>query len=189
LGLKPVNLTFEQAATDGRRGQRPPPSSLLGTPGPVHRPSAARESGRRGRRPGGLEPGHAGLLYAVARGVVASVRQTERFRVAVQNVRDLPALWPYRQRRHLVVACVDDAGSLETLRPRIEGLGATLVVEREPGPLSARLGRPSITVADRFGTIGVTAPQVPSERILAELEAFELSCPECGPQAWGDPGV
>ena len=84
---------------------------------------------------------------------------------------------------------MDDAGSLETLRPRIEALGATLVVEREPGPLSAHLGRPSVTVADRFGTIGVTAPQVPSERILAELEAFELSCPECGPQAWGVPGV
>jgi len=107
----------------------------------------------------------------------------------VQNVRDLPALWPYRQRRHLVVACLDEARSLEMLRPQIEALGAALVVEREPGPLSGRLGRPSVTVADRFGTIGVKAAQIPSERILAELEAFELACPECGPQAWGNPGV
>ncbi len=107
--------------------------------------------------------------------------------VSVQNVRDLPVLWPYRQRRHLVVACMDDARALEALRPQIEGLGAVLLVEREPGPLSERLGRPSITVADRFGTVGLTAEQVPAERILAELEAFELSCPECGPQAWGDP--
>jgi hypothetical protein len=108
---------------------------------------------------------------------------------AVQNVRDLPALWPYRQRTHLVVACVDDAGSLEALRPRIEELGGALLVEREPGPLSGRLGRPSVTVADRFGTVAVSAARVPSERILAELEGFELSCPECGPQAWGDPSV
>lgn len=107
----------------------------------------------------------------------------------MQNVRDLPVLWPYRQRRHLVVACVDDPRSLEALRPQIEGLGAALVVEREPGPLSAHLGRPSVTVADRFGTVGLTAEQAPPERIFAELEAFELSCPECGPQAWGDPAA
>lgn len=107
----------------------------------------------------------------------------------MQNVRDLPVLWPYRQRRHLVVACMDDARSLEVLRPRIEELGGVLVVEHEPGPLSGRLGRPSVTVADRFGTVAVSAARVPSERILAELEAFELSCPECGPQAWGDPSV
>lgn len=107
----------------------------------------------------------------------------------MQNVRDLPILWPYRQRRHLVVACVDDSGSLEPLRPQIEGLGGALVIEREPGQLSARLGRPSVTVADRFGTVAVSAARVPSQRILAELDAFELSCPECGPQAWGDPSV
>jgi hypothetical protein len=107
----------------------------------------------------------------------------------VQNVRDLPVLWPYRQRRHLVVACVDEPGSLDGLRARIEALGGTLLVEREAGPLSARLGRPSVTVVDRFGTVGATAAQVSAERILAELEAFELSCPECGPQAWGDPSV
>jgi hypothetical protein len=107
----------------------------------------------------------------------------------VQNVRDVPILWPYRQRRHLVVACVDDAGPLEALRPRIEGLGGTLVVEREAGPLSGRLGRPSVTVADRYGTVGLTAKELPSDRILAQLEAFELSCPECGPQAWGDPAA
>ena len=106
----------------------------------------------------------------------------------MQNVRDLPVLWPYRQRCHLVVACLDDARSLEALRPQIEGLGGTLVVEREPGPLSARLGRPSVTVADRFGTVGLAAEHISFRRILAELEAFELSCPECGPQAWGDPG-
>jgi len=107
----------------------------------------------------------------------------------VQNVRDLPVLWPYRQRRHLVVACVEDTRLLEEARLQIEELGGTLVVEREPGPLSRRLGRPSVTVADRFGTVGLAAEQIPVGRILAELESFELSCPECGPQAWGDPSV
>ena len=107
----------------------------------------------------------------------------------MQNVRDLPPLWPYRQRRHLVVACVDDVRPLEALRPQIEGLGGTLVVEPEAGPLSERLGRPSVTVADRYGTVGLAAEEVSSARILAELEAFELSCPECGPQAWGDPAA
>jgi hypothetical protein len=84
---------------------------------------------------------------------------------------------------------MDDARALEALRPQIEGLGAALVVERDPGPLSRRLGRPSLTVADRFGTVGLTAEEIWAERILAQLEAFELSCPECGPQAWGDPAV
>jgi hypothetical protein len=84
---------------------------------------------------------------------------------------------------------VDDAQSLEALRLQIEGLGGALVVELEPGLLSARLGRPSVTVADRFGTVGLTAEHIPSERILSELETFELSCPECGPQAWGDPAT
>jgi hypothetical protein len=107
----------------------------------------------------------------------------------MQNVRDLPLLWPYRQRRHLVVACRDDARPLEALRPQIEGLGGALVVEREAGPLSDRLGRPSVTVADRFGTVGLTAGEISSEDILGQLEAFELSCPECGPQAWGDPAA
>jgi hypothetical protein len=107
----------------------------------------------------------------------------------VQNIRDLSVLWPYRQRRHLVVACVEDACVLEEARLQIEELGGTLVVEREPGPLSRGLGRPSVTVADRFGTVSATAPEIPVGRILAELEAFELSCPECGPQAWGDPSV
>jgi hypothetical protein len=107
----------------------------------------------------------------------------------VQNVRDLPLLWPYRQRRHLVIACVDDPSPLEALEPEIDRLGGVLVVEREAGPLSVPLGRPSVTIADRFGTVALTAEAVSRERILSELETFELSCPECGPQAWGDPAA
>ena len=109
--------------------------------------------------------------------------------MAPTNVRSLAPLWPLRQRRHAVIACVDDPGELEAARGSIAELGAELVLEREPGPLSAALGRPSVTVASRFGRIGWRGETASVERILEELEAFELACPECGPQAWGDPGA
>jgi len=88
-----------------------------------------------------------------------------------------------------VVACVDDSRELEVVREELAKLRAELVVELEPGPLSAALGRPSVTVASRFGTVGWQSDRVDVRRILCELEAFELECPECGPQAWGDPGA
>jgi hypothetical protein len=106
----------------------------------------------------------------------------------VRNVRSLTPLWPLRQRRHAVVACLDDPGDLEAAAQALRELGAELVVEREPGPLSAALGRPSVTVASRFGEIGWHGERAPLARVLSELEAFELACPECGPHAWGDPG-
>lgn len=46
-----------------------------------------------------------------------------------------------------------------------------------------------VTVADRFGTIGYQEGAASLDRVLAELESFELSCPECGPQAWGAPAL
>jgi hypothetical protein len=106
----------------------------------------------------------------------------------VDNVRALEPLWHLRQRRHAVIACLDDARELEAARDDLAGLRAELVVEREPGPLSAALGRPSVTVASRFGRIGWRGDEASVEHVLRELESFELACPECGPQAWGDPG-
>jgi hypothetical protein len=107
----------------------------------------------------------------------------------VENVRGLAPLWHLRQRRHAVIACLDDAAPLEELRRELEDLRAELVVEREPGPLSQALGRPSVTVASKFGRIGWRGDSAQRERILEALETFELACPECGPQAWGDPGA
>ena len=107
----------------------------------------------------------------------------------MENVRSLPALWPLRQRRHAVVVCADDAGEYEAARAELGARGAALVVERAPGPLSAALGRPSVTVADRFGSIGLRGERPSLARIFAALDGFELACPECGPQAWGDPGA
>ena len=106
----------------------------------------------------------------------------------MEDVRSLAPLWPLRQRRHAVIACLDDPSPLEAARDRLGDLRAELVVEREPGPLSARLGRPSVTVSSRFGRIGWRSETIDVDRVLEELEAFELACPECGPQAWGDPG-
>jgi hypothetical protein len=106
----------------------------------------------------------------------------------VENVRSIPALWELRQRRHAAVVCLDDPGEYEAARSDVAALRGELVVEREPGPLSAALGRPAVVVADRFGTVGLRGERPSVARVLAELEGFELACPECGPQAWGDPG-
>jgi hypothetical protein len=106
----------------------------------------------------------------------------------VDNVRALEPLWHLRQRRHAVIACLDDTRQLEALRPELEELRAELVLERTAGPLSAALGRPSVTVASRFGRIGWRGTSLSRGDVLEALEAFELSCPECGPVAWGDPG-
>ncbi|HYY74856.1 MAG TPA: hypothetical protein VE644_00880 [Gaiellaceae bacterium] len=107
---------------------------------------------------------------------------------AMEDVRSLTPLWPLRQRRHAVIVCLDDPSDYETARPQLARLNAELVVERTPGPLSRALGRPSITVADRFGSVGLSKATASVEQIRRELEGFELACPECGPQAWGDPG-
>ena len=104
------------------------------------------------------------------------------------NVRALQPLWHLRQRRNAVIACLDDVRELDAAAPILAGLNAELVVERDPGPLSRALGRPSVTVASRFGEIGWRGDAVDVARIVEELESFELACPECGPQAWGDPG-
>ena len=106
----------------------------------------------------------------------------------MENVRSLVELWPFRQRRHVVVACLDDASALEGARGGLFELRAELVVERRPGPLSAALGRPSVTVASRFGRVGWRGESADLVQVIETLELFELACPECGPEAWGDPG-
>ena len=107
----------------------------------------------------------------------------------MDNVRALEPLWHLRQRRHAVIACLDDPSALDELRPQLEDLRAELVVEAQPGPLSAALGRPSVTVASKFGRIGWRGSEPSPVPMLEALEAFELACAECGPQAWGDPGA
>jgi hypothetical protein len=107
----------------------------------------------------------------------------------LQDVRSLAPLWPLRQRRHAVIVCLDEASEYEAAGPAFAALNAELVVERTPGALSKALGRPSVTVADRFGSIGLRGARPSVGQILRELDGFELACPECGPQAWGDPST
>jgi hypothetical protein len=106
-----------------------------------------------------------------------------------EHVRDLVSLWPLRQRRHAVIGCLDDPSPLEMARTLLQELRAELVIERDWGPLSAALGRPSVTVASRFGRVGWQGVEPDLRRVFEALETFELACPECGPQAWGDPGA
>ena len=106
----------------------------------------------------------------------------------MEHVRSLAPLWPLRQRRNAVLVLRDDADEYEQARGELAELDAVLLVESEPGELSAALGRPAVVVVDRFGTVGLRAERPALAEVRAALEGFELACPECGPQAWGDPG-
>jgi len=68
----------------------------------------------------------------------------------ITHLRGIPALRALRGRHPAVVVCLDDPAAFEERIDELEGLDAKLVVERAPGPLSARLGRPSVTVSDRY---------------------------------------
>jgi hypothetical protein len=105
------------------------------------------------------------------------------------NVRSIPALWHLRQRRNAVIVCRDDPQEYDALRYRLADLEAELVVEQHPGALSKALGRPSVTVIDRYGTIGLKEEHPPVDRVLTQLETFEMFCPECTVPLWVDPGA
>ena len=84
-----------------------------------------------------------------------------------------------------MIACLDDPSEYESAREQLDALDAELVVEREPGPLSERLGRPSVTVCDRYLEVGVSGESIPLERVLDEVRLYEVSCPEC-PQGFAE---
>jgi hypothetical protein len=103
----------------------------------------------------------------------------------VPDLRDTPELWHLRQRAHAVVVCMDDPAEYESARAELAALDAELIVEREPGPLSRRLGRPSVTVCDRYLEVGLAGERPPVEHVLAEIRLYEVSCPEC-PQGFAE---
>jgi hypothetical protein len=105
------------------------------------------------------------------------------------NVRSIPALWNLRQRPGAAIVCRDDPREYEALRGRLPDLEAELVVEPAPGVLSDALGRPSVTVIDRYGTIGLQEEHSSVDRVLTQLEAFEMFCSECTVPLWVDPGA
>lgn len=95
------------------------------------------------------------------------------------DLRRVASLWPHRQRYHVVIACRDDAAELERAREELSRLGAVLVAEPRPGELSALLGRPSVTVCDRYLDVRLHAPDLALADVLEELRLLECSCPEC----------
>src|SRR5215213_7251110 len=103
----------------------------------------------------------------------------------ITNLRSLSALRPLRGRHPAVVVCLDDPTPYERLEDEIEALDAKLVVEREPGALSAYLGRPSVTVADRYLEVAVHERDVTPQDAVKMVRWLEIRCEEC-PQSGVD---
>ena len=127
---------------------------------------------------------------------------------ALSHLRGVPALRPLRGHHPVVVVCRDDPAPSGARRrggfhppglvfPRpppaasagradeLAALEARLVVEREPGDLSARLGRPSVTVCDRFLEIELHAEHISPEEAIKTVRWLESRCEEC-PQSGVD---
>jgi hypothetical protein len=103
----------------------------------------------------------------------------------VEHLRGIPALRPLRGRHPAVVVCLDDPAAFEQRADELSRLDARLVVEPAPGPLSARLGRPSVTVADRFLEVSLHGADVTPDEAVANVRWLEMRCEEC-PQSGVD---
>jgi hypothetical protein len=102
--------------------------------------------------------------------------------VPPDNLRGAPALRPLYGRKHVVIVCADDPSPYEAAATELAALNAAVVVEREPGPLSARLGRPSVTACDRYLDVFVHAEQPTVSSLVEAVRGFDMRCEEC-PQA------
>jgi hypothetical protein len=105
--------------------------------------------------------------------------------MTLEHLRDIPSLRPLRGRHPVVVVCLDDSTDYELCRDELEDLDARLVVEHEPGLLSARLGRPSVTVCDRFLGVALHDEDVAPEEAVKLVRWLEMRCEEC-PQSGVD---
>jgi hypothetical protein len=103
----------------------------------------------------------------------------------VEHLRGIPALRALRGHHPAVVVCLDDPAPYEQRSAELAALDAKLVVEHEPGDLSARLGRPSVTVCDRFLEVALHAEHVPPDEVLTTVRWLEMRCEEC-PQSGVD---
>jgi hypothetical protein len=103
----------------------------------------------------------------------------------ISHLRAVPALRPLRGRHPAVVVCLDDPGPFHERAEELAALGARLVVEREPGDLSARLGRPSVTVCDRFLEVELHAEDISPGDAVKAVRWLEMRCEEC-PQSGVD---
>jgi hypothetical protein len=103
----------------------------------------------------------------------------------ITHLRGIPALRALRGHHPAVVVCLDDPAPFQDRDAELVALGARLVVEREPGELSARLGRPSVTVADRYLEVELHAADVTPEDAVKAVRWLEIRCEEC-PQSGVD---
>ena len=104
-----------------------------------------------------------------------------------KSLRGTPALRPVYGRKHVVIVCDEDPSEFEAAAGRLRAMNAALVVEREPGPLSAVLGRPSVTACDRYLDVGLRAERAEVSRVIEALRGFDMRCEEC-PQAADEVG-
>jgi hypothetical protein len=105
----------------------------------------------------------------------------------ITHLRGIAALRPLRGHHPAVVVCLDDPSAFESRRDELAALDAKLVVERDPGELSARLGRPSVTVGDRYLEVALHRPDVAPDEALDAVRWLEIRCEEC-PQSGVDMG-
>ena len=105
----------------------------------------------------------------------------------ITHLRGIAALRPLRGHHPGVVVCLDDPAAYETRRDELAGLDAKLVVEREPGELSARLGRPSVTVVDRYLEVALHGADLDADDVVKNVQWLEIRCEEC-PQSGVDMG-
>ncbi|MEA2157049.1 MAG: hypothetical protein QOE11_3189 [Solirubrobacteraceae bacterium] len=103
----------------------------------------------------------------------------------IEHLRGIPALRPLRGRNPAVVVCLDDPGAFEQHAGELAALDARLIVEREPGDLSRRLGRPSVTVCDRYLQVELHAQDVSPQDAIKLVRWLESRCEEC-PQSGVD---
>ena len=105
----------------------------------------------------------------------------------ITHLRGIAALRPLRGHHPAVVVCLDDPAPFEARRSELAALDAELVVEQEPGALSARLGRPSVTVADRYLEVALHGPDLAPDDVVKNVQWLEIRCEEC-PQSGVDMG-
>jgi hypothetical protein len=105
----------------------------------------------------------------------------------ITHLRGIPALRPLRGRHPAVVVCLDDPAPFESRRAELAELEAELIVEREPGELSTRLGRPSVTISDRFLDVALHRPEIAPDEAVETVRWLESRCEEC-PQSGVDMG-
>jgi hypothetical protein len=103
----------------------------------------------------------------------------------ISHLRGIPALRPLRGHHPAVVVCLDDPAAYEQRREELGALDAKLIVEQEPGELSARLGRPSVTVCDRFLEVELHAEEISPDEVVTTVRWLEMRCEEC-PQSGVD---